>query len=261
MKPIGALVALLVVCRCAHSHPQLLVQNAPTTAPGDDISHATAEMAAATTRFVESLTPDQRAKAVMPFTDQVSDERHNWAFVPKARQGLTWHDMTAPQRELATAMLKSGLSSRGYEKTRQIMDLELVLRDIEGSGPRRDSEVYYFSVFGKPSNDQPWGWRVEGHHVSLNFTIVNGKEAADSPAFLGANPARVPSGPQQGVRILAAEEDLGRALVSSLNDEQRKVAIISATAPRDIVSGNSRKLDPTKPAGIPASQLTSQQLK
>src|SRR5918997_6520120 len=147
--------------------------------------------------------------------------------------------MTVTQRHLAHAFLASGLGQRGYAKATSIMSLEEILKEMEGdSGARRNPELYYFSVFGKPGPDATWGWRVEGHHLALNFTIVNGKALAGAPSFLGTNPGEVRQGPRKGLRILAAEEDLGRQLVKSFNEEQRRTAVTSKKAPNDILTGN-----------------------
>ncbi|HEY7087923.1 MAG TPA: pectinesterase family protein, partial [Tepidisphaeraceae bacterium] len=228
-------------------------------APRSDLSKPASEMADAAMKFYEALAPELQSKSTFDFQNA---ERQNWAFVPRARQGIPFKQMSPQQRELAKALLKTGLSQRGYEKADSIMnDVESALRDLEGGNARRDSELYFFTLFGNPKSDQVWGWRFEGHHLSLNFTIVNGKGIASSPAFMGAHPANVTEGPHKGMRVLGTEEDLGRKLIKSLNDDQRKSAIFLETAPRDIVTGNSRKLDPMKPAGIPASQLSEDQKK
>ena len=234
-------------------------------------------MASAATRFLESLTPEQRQQASFPFA---GDERTHWHFIPTdlfPRNGLVVKQMTEPQRQLAHELLKAGLSQRGYMTATQVMELEAVLATIE-SGQRaaaaqaspgaplpaarpltRDPERYFFSIFGTPSADSSWAWRVEGHHVSLHFTIVGGKLAAGSPTFLGSNPAVVREGPKKGTRVLGAEEDAARLLLESLDASQRQAAIMNATAPNDIVTMNSIKVDPLAPAGIPASALTSDQ--
>ena len=156
-------------------------------------------------------------------------------------------------------MLRSGLSDRGYTKATNIMlVIELVLKDLENGAARRDSGLYYVTIFGQPG-PTAWGWRVEGHHLSLNFTVRGDEVLGVTPSFFGSNPAEVQRGPRQGLRVLGAEEDLGRELVRSLNEEQRKVAVIAATAPSEIITGNSRKANPLQPEGIGASDLTSKQ--
>src|SRR5947209_6969437 len=170
--------------------------------------------------------------------------------------------MTSAQRALAHALLASGMSQKGYVKAVTIMSLDQVLKDVEqGKGPTRDPELYYFTIFGTPGGNQAWGWRVEGHHVSLNFTIVDGKGTAATPAFLGANPAEIREGPRKGLRVLGEEEDLGRKLIKSLNDDQRKTAIFDKEAPKDILTFNARKAMIEKPAGVHYSELNDDQKK
>ena len=224
-----------------------------------DAKHAADAMATAATSFWNALTPEQQAKAGFDFKD---NERLNWHFVPRARKGVPLRDMTPAQRQLAHAFLSSGLGQRGYTSAVTIMSLDAILKELEqgGRGPERDSELYFFSVFGKPGSDHTWGWRVEGHHLALNFTIVNGKAVVGAPAFMGTNPAEVKSGPRKGLRVLDKEEDLGRAFVKSLNEEQRKKAIFSDKAPSDIVTGNQRKAQLDKPdVGIINAELTKEQ--
>lgn len=213
-------------------------------------------MVRATNQFLGSLTAEQRAKASFDFADA---ERLNWHFVPRERRGLPLKEMTEAQRGHARALLEAGLGQRGLLKAETIMELEIVLRELGGDPNVRDPELYYFSIFGTPSAERPWGWRAEGHHLSLNFTVVNGTLIATSPSFFGANPARVPSGSRQGMRALAGEEDLARELVRSLNDEQRSVAILEAEAPRDIITGNAAEVDPLSPAGLPVERLNESQ--
>ena len=214
-------------------------------------------MAETAHRFLASLTPEERAQATFPFED---DERLNWHYIPRVRKGLPLRDMTPAQKHLATALLSAGLSQSGYLKAETIMSLEDVLRILEkGQGPERDPEKYYFSIFGTPSATGTWGYRVEGHHLSQNYTVVNG-QVAGAPSFFGANPAEVREGPRQGLRTLAAEEDLGRAVIQSLDPEQRKVAVVSPQAYNDILTAADRQAAlKGQPSGLPASKLTGPQ--
>ncbi len=214
-------------------------------------------MTEAANRFLASLTADQKAKATFKFDDA---ERVNWFFVPIERKGLPLREMTPYQKHLASALLSAGLSQSGYMKALTIMSLEDVLRMMEkDNGEKRNPEKYYFSIFGTPGENETWGYRVEGHHVSQNFTIVKGK-VVDGPSFFGANPAEVREGPRAGLRVLAAEEDLGRDLVMSLDAEQKKSAIFAEKAPGDILTMNSRKAAiQGQPSGILASKLNAKQ--
>jgi Protein of unknown function (DUF3500) len=219
--------------------------------------HTPAIMAETAKAFLASLDPEQRARATFQFQDE---ERFDWHYIPKERKGLPLKDMNSAQKHLAHALLAAGLSQRGYIKAVSIMSLDEILRILEnGTGPVRDPDRYFFSVFGEPSETGIWGYRVEGHHVSQNFTIVNGKVLA-APTFFGANPAEVREGPRKGLRVLAREEDLGRAFVQSLTPEQKKTAIVSADAPGEILTGPMRKAAlHGQPSGIAASKLDSKQ--
>jgi len=231
-------------------------------------------MAAAATKFLESLTPAQRQQATFAFE---GDERTHWNFIPTElfpRKGLAVKEMSQSQRKLAHDLLKAGLSQRGYMTATQIMDLETVLAALEAAqraaAPQpppanappvfvRDPERYFFSIFGTPSTHDTWGWRVEGHHVSLHFTVVNGTLVSGAPTFFGTNPAEVRAGPKKGTRVLGPAEDAARSLVESLDSTQRMKAVIQTTAPNDIVTMTKVKIDPLAPEGIPASALNAAQ--
>jgi len=227
---------------------QLLSFRALAHTPGE-------EMAEAAENFLAALTPDQKAKAVYEFKH---DERLDWHFIPKPRKGLPFKEMTPPQRLLAHALLSSGLSQRGYMKATTIMSLEQILYDLEDKAPHRDADLYFVTVFGQPGKSF-WGWRVEGHHLSLNFALDGDQVLAVTPSFFGANPAQIQAGPRKGLRTLADEEDLARQLVKSLSTEQRSVAIVATNAPRDIITGSDRKAHALEPVGIPAKNLNADQ--
>jgi hypothetical protein len=214
-------------------------------------------MTEAANRFLASLTPEQRAKATFQLGDE---ERMHWFYVPIERKGLPLREMSPYQKHLASALLSAGLSQTGYIKAVTIMSLEDVLRIMEkDSGERRNPEKYYFSIFGAPSDTAAWGYRVEGHHLSQNYTIVNGR-VVDGPSFFGSNPAEVRVGPRAGLRVLAAEEDLGRDVIASLDPAQRKLAIVEGDVPKDILTTNSRKAALSgQPNGISASKMTAAQ--
>ncbi|MGE0863759.1 MAG: DUF3500 domain-containing protein [Vicinamibacterales bacterium] len=213
-----------------------------------------AAMARAAGQFLSSLTPEQRTKAAFAFN---SDDRLRWHFIPNEmfpRQGLMIKNMTEPQRRLAHGLLRTGLSARGYDKVTGIMQLEDVLKVMEAGGRfARNKEEYLFSVFGTPGPKGPWGWRVEGHHISVRFTINDGSvtnHVASSPMFLGSNPAEVREGDRKGTRVLGEEEDAARTLVQALSPEQARAAVISATAPADILTMNKNDISPLPEEGI-----------
>lgn len=218
-------------------------------------------MSSAAAKWLSSLETEKRERASFAFD---SDERLRWHFVPNEmhpRKGVTFKEMSEPQRALAHALLKTGLSARGHLTASAIMELEKVLVVMEGEKRRfpRDHEAYYVSVFGTPGDKGAWGWRFEGHHVSLRFDIAGGSMTASSPAFFGTNPAEVREGPQKGTRVLAAEEDTGRALIDMLDPAQRAVAVIQPEAPTDILTMIAPEVSPLSPAGIKITALTKPQ--
>ena len=219
--------------------------------------HAASLMTECANRFLAALDANQRGKATFAFD---TDERMNWHFIPKERKGLPLREMTPYQKHLASALLASGLSQPGYIKAVTIMSLEDVLKIIENdSGERRNPEKYYFSVFGTPSDSGTWGYRVEGHHLSQNYTVANGK-VIDAPSFFGANPAEVRQGPRKGLRTLAAEDDLGIDLIHTLDEQQQKVAIVDPTAYADILTAASRNAAlQGQPSGLSASKMNANQ--
>jgi hypothetical protein len=191
----------------------------------------------------------------MPFD---ATERYNWFYTPVDRKGLPFKSMDTVQREAALDLLRVGFSEKGYDKAETIRQLELVLFEMSGQA-FRDTGLYYFTVFGEPSEHGSWGWRYEGHHISQHWTIVNGNAMAASPQFFGANPAEVREGPKRGTRALGAEEDLARTLILSLNDSQRAQAIVSETAPDDILTTNKRKAVAQTDEGVAFGALTADQ--
>ena len=219
-------------------------------------------MAAAANNLLASLDANQRTTLML---DMGAAERVDWHFIPKERKGLSMLDMSPDQHHLLHALLSASLSRTGYGKTTTVMSLEAVLRKLEeaaGGNPftsMRDPLRYHVTFFGAPSEDGDWGWSFEGHHVSLNFTVVAGDATASTPLFLGANPHRVPSGPREGLRALGREEDLARTLLESLDDEQRKKAVVGDEAPRDIFSSNQPRVKRQVPRGVPASALSEEQ--
>ncbi|MEI7566694.1 MAG: DUF3500 domain-containing protein [Opitutaceae bacterium] len=217
---------------------------------------STVEMTGAAQKLLAALDPAQRTRAVFSLS---APEREKWFFVPIKRDGLTLKDMTPAQQDLARALLRSGLSQRGAARAETIITLENVLREIEKDPVRRDPTMYYVTIFGDPSGAAPWGWRFEGHHLSLNFTIFDAEHVAVTPSFFGTNPAEVRSGPQKGTRVLADEEDLGLAFVNTLDASQRAAAVIAAKAPNEIATSNKARVDPLAPVGLAATALSTAQ--
>ena len=226
-----------------------------------DFAHAhpaAHDMARAAATFLDALTPEQRTSAQRDFDD---DAREDWHFVPRRRAGLTLGEMTPEQRSHAFAVVRSALSAEGFDKVSGIVALESVLARLEGGGAAsfRDPDRYTLLIAGTPDPHGTWAWRFEGHHLSLNITIVRGEAFAVTPSFFGANPAEIPSGPERGRRVLRDEEDIARALMHSFSEEQRTRAWLSRTAPREIITGADRRVDPLHPPGIGHDDMSVEQ--
>lgn len=243
---LGRLVLASAVLAAAY------VVGEPAPAP----ARAADEMSRAAICLLDSLDPLQRARCALPFDGPA---RTDWHFVPRDRPGVTLGEMSERSRGAARDLLRAALSSAGVLKVEAIMDLEAVLRDLEraagGTGASREPLRYSVAVFGDPAGAGAWGWKIEGHHVSLNFTARAGQVLSVTPSFLGANPARVAAGPHAGRRALAAEEDLARALLRSFDEAQRRAAVIAERAPADILALPGRPLDEAAPAGLEASRM------
>jgi hypothetical protein len=215
-----------------------------------------AKMREATERLLATLPERQRATAVRPFDDA---DRIDWHYTPRRRNGLSFKDLDANGRDAVHALLRTALSAVGYRKVVNIIELELVLRDLEAFGLMRDPERYHVTVYGTPNAADRWGWRFEGHHLSLNFTLTGDRLVVDTPSFFGANPATVPSGGKKGLRVLGAEHDAGWAVLDSLDAAQKAEAVISSRTYGDIVTSNRPQVAPLDQAGIAVSKLDDRQ--
>lgn len=238
-------------------------------ASDESVEHA---MAIAATRFLASLSPELRARAQLPFDDKA---REDWHYVPRKRSGIEFAEMNAEQRRAARDLMRAALSSQGMNKVEQIMQLDSVLRDMEQEkGPRRDPLAYSICVFGFPPSEveaadatdakhdhahaAPWGWKLEGHHISLNFTGVH-EHTTTTPAFLGSNPGEVRQGDRAGLRVLAVEEELARELLASLTPDQRREAVLSGEVPKDILAVPGRDVSKVDQTGLTVSEMKASQ--
>ncbi len=222
------------------------------------------DMATSAKRFLQSLDDAQLSKAHYAFIDE---ERKNWHFFPgsfiqpKGRQGLSLQQMSPIQKILAHGLLGSALSHRGLMETTEVILLEQILYESEGR-EIRNPELYHLSIFGEPDKAGTWGWRFEGHHLSLNFTFANGRIFSTTPSFFGASPAKVADGKYSGLRVLEDEEKKARKLFRSLSPPQKKLAILSEKAPRDILSGQENEVHRNTflpPQGLPITKLNPRQ--
>ena len=216
-----------------------------------------ARMRTAAQALAASVDAAKRSRLVLAFA---AGERTDWHYTPRSRPGLSFAELDAAQRESVHRLLKTALSAVGHRKVLNIIELELVLREIETFGSlMRDPEKYSVVIFGTPDAAAPWGWRFEGHHLSLNFTVRGDKAVATTPSFFGANPAEVRNGPKQGLRVLAAEEDEARKLLDSLDAAQKKSAVVDGRTYGDIVTANRDRVSPIDGRGLEARAMTEAQ--
>jgi hypothetical protein len=219
-------------------------------------------MCDAAAKLVNSLKDDQKSMALFAFDDK---ERTNWNFVPlqdakknPTRKGLRYELMSGEQQDTAKTLLRAGTSRSGFEKATTIMSLEAILADLEKGGAMvRKPGWYFVSIFGTPSKTGKWGWRMEGHHLSLNFVVDQGKIVAATPAFFGANPAEIKMGPRKGFRTLPEAEDLAKQLFASLDENQRKTALHKEQFP-EIEQGKA-VANPGEPKGLPEAKMNGKQ--
>lgn len=220
-------------------------------------------MSAAANGFLAAISPAQKAQATFKFDDP---ERLNWHFIPRERKGLPLKSLEGAPLKAAHAFIRSGLSEAGYDQTLNVMSLEELLYLLEAGErdarrDRRDPNKYYLSVFGEPADNGQWGWRLEGHHISLNFTIKDGKVVSSTPEFFGANPGTVDAGKGRQIRVLGPEEDIARQILKHCSPEQQKLCWISKEAPGEVPGPNAVQAAVAAPVGLSYSQMSEDQKK
>ena len=251
---------LIIICaifftNCTSTNPSNSAGNSDET--GDQVSELPA-MEKAAIAFLESLDEAQKKKASYTFEDK---ERKNWHFVPKVRSGLPLREMNEEQKQLSKQLLQTVLSEKGQEKAALIMQLERVLQELENrpyENDYRNPSLYYVAVFGNPEGKDPWAWRYEGHHMSLNFSSIDRKLSV-TPAFWGSNPGLVKSGEYEGTEVLKDEQHLARELLHLFSPDQAAKAIVSEAAPGDILTMVQQKVVLDEYIGIPARDMNAEQ--
>ena len=228
----------------------------PAASLAAEVKPAIEEIKRVTAGFLETLEEEKRDQATFAFTDK---ERENWHYTPKERKGVALKDLNDSQKNAAVSIITALLSEKGAFRSAQIILMESVLGVIEKNPEFRDPEKYYIAIFGIPGDPEAWGFRFEGHHLSLNFSVIDGDKYALTPAFMGANPSVVPAGEHKGMRPLAGEEDLARALMISLKTGGKEKVLFSAKPPKEILTGEDRVANPLEAVGIPLSEMTESQ--
>ncbi|MDR3715032.1 MAG: DUF3500 domain-containing protein [Puia sp.] len=209
-------------------------------------------------RFISLLDSTQRIRALYPFD---TEERYGFHYFPiDNRKGIPMDQLNTTQTAAAMYLIKTCLTEGTVKKIKEIMQLEKVLIEIEHRKPEdhfRDPGKYFLAVFGIPGDRTVWGWRLEGHHVSFNFSADNKQLVAGTPGFLGANPAIVQEGDQKGKEVLKDEKEMAFALLHKLSADELKKALADTTAPGDIVTYINRKAMIEHPSGILYSEMSS----
>ncbi|MBA4188893.1 MAG: hypothetical protein C0467_12925 [Planctomycetaceae bacterium] len=247
--------AALTITFVAFAAVALVGNEVPKTSAG--------RMQLAAGKYLAALTPELKTKSVFDFNDA---HRTKWFFTPQqdkekkfTRKGARLEEMTPEQKVAALDLLKTGVSAKGYETASTIIGLEELLLSLEGpkGAMTRNPNWYFVSIFGEPSATGKWGWRFEGHHLSVNYTLDKGEVISATPMLLASNPAEVKDGAKKGLRPLPAIEDHARALIKSLTEEQVKVAV----QPKQFgeINEGQPKAGVGDPVGIPAAKLTAEQ--
>lgn len=223
---------------------------------GHSHNPATSEMSGAATVFLASLDEIQSKAAKFEFKNA---ERENWHFVPMDRPGVRFDALKPHQQHLAFGLLGTGLSQKGLLTATQIMTLEQILRDRGGDPEVRNTEKYSIAIFGEPSETKVWGWRFEGHHLSLNFSVL-GDKVVGMPVFFGTNPAELKKGPLKGLRPLGEIEDSARTLALELIKAE-KSPVFSEKAPDEILTAQESTATAQKLEGIASEKLDGEEIK
>lgn len=220
-----------------------------------------AAMTRAARALLETLTDEQRQQVHFEYDDP---ERLNWHYIPRPRKGVPLKGLNGRALQSAHRLVAEGLSASGYDQAIRVMSLEEVLFLLEGGErierrARRDPQKYFLSIFGRPAAEGTWGWRLEGHHLSLNYSVKDGETVATTPEFFGANPALVDAGPERSIRVLGPEEDLAREILNLCTEEQQQRAWIDKQAPRDVRGGGEPQPETTAAVGLAVSQMRADQ--
>lgn len=251
---------LLLLC-CGFSLCGVRLSAQETAAPAAEDTAVGTAMAEAAVRFLEVLDYSQKLKVQYAYDHP---ERLNWHFIPRDRHGVGLWDLSGAARESAEQLVKSGLSAAGYARTLQVRSLEEVLYLFEGGDEverrlKRHPHKYFITIFGTPAATGLWGWRVEGHHLSLNFSIQDGRIISSTPEFFGANPGLLEGGPGRSLRALGRREDLARDILQAATEEQQKVLWISQEAPGDVRGGGEAQPVISDAVGLRYAEMSPEQ--
>lgn len=227
----------------------------------DDTVSPSARMLKSADQFLGQLSEDQKTQVLFGFDDP---ERLNWHFIPRERKGVGLWDLEGEALMAANNLVKSGLSNKGFEKILQVRSLEEVLYlfergDEEQRRKKRHPHKYYLTIFGKPGTDSTWGWRFEGHHLSLNYTLKNGQIVSSTPEFMGANPGLIDAGPKRKLRVLGEREDIARSILKACPQKKMDTLWVSKTPPKEVRGPGVPQPIIGEPEGLSFAQMTTEQ--
>ena len=207
--------------------------------------------------FISALGAEQRAAAQFPLD---SDAWRQWSNIHQymMRHGALLESAGPAQRDLALAVLRESLSPSGFTLARDVMKLNESILEITGSTEEFGEWLYWMSILGTPSLEEPWGWQIDGHHLIINFFVV-GDQIVATPTFMGSEPVAIETGKYAGTRVFEAEERAGLTLAQSLTKEQRSKAVLSESLPRDVFTSAYRDNFEMRYEGIKYGDLASGQ--
>lgn len=220
------------------------------------------KMSQAADRFLQTLTADKRQKAQVDFQDPTRIQWSNEPIDRHPRKGLRLDEMTDAQKKAVHRLLQTALSEQGYLKALDVIRLDEWLKEHKDQDPIDEvvgQGLYWITIWGQPGSSHRWGWRFEGHHLSLNITVS--PEGVDAtPIFWGSHPGVIPEGPLAGAENLFGETQLGWMLLKSLSDAQRKQAVLSDQIPQgSILISTGKEPEAKTVSGIAVSSLNADQ--
>jgi len=208
--------------------------------------------------LLKTLSPEQQAKTKFPIDDPEWRKWMNQHFY--VRQGVGFDEMNPTQRDAAFGLLKASLSAKGLKLSKDIMNLNRTLGELNNNDFSQYNELlYWITLMGEPSATEPWGWQIDGHHLIINYFVL-GDQVVMSPVFVGSEPVIAESGQFRGTAILQDEQNQGLALIQTFDNIQKKKAIIQSDKTRNNNLTEAFKDNAVLDyAGIKASELNSKQ--
>jgi hypothetical protein len=215
---------------------------------------STQPIRAAAEALLEALDAEQRAQAVFAID---APEWHLWhgLFTRLLRHGVPVEAMTTRQRGRLEQLIEASLSAAGAAAVRDIRTTNQLAAELTGLFMDLGQDQYWLSIFGTPSDDEPWGWQLDGHHVNINYAVL-GDQVVMTPTFLGAEPTTVRTGPLGGIRLFGAEEADGLRLMQSLSPSQRRQATLAENLAPELFTGFFRDNIELGYQGVSAATFT-----